>query len=326
MPSMRNLAACLRPWAEVTSAQLAGLRGVLTDIDDTLTRDGAIEPAALVALHDLAAAGLPVIAITGRPSGWSEAFALQWPVAAIVAENGAVMLRRAGVLGASLTAPLGAAGEAALQRDFIDDAVVRAANAKRLQACAADVLAHVPGATLARDSAGRLTDIAVDHSEFVTLAPEGIAQVVALMQRHGLTATVSSIHINGWIGAHNKFSGAQWAVQRALGLAFRADHWLFVGDSTNDQVMFERLPMSVGVANIARFVHQLAHAPAFVTQAERGQGFAEVAAAVLTARRHDSLPLAGGARGHDSLPLAGGAHWYDSLPQAGGGQGRGSNA
>ena len=72
----------------------AGVHGVLTDIDDTLTTDGAITPDALSALHRLREAGLPVFAITGRPSGWSEAFALSWPVDAIVAENGAVALSR----------------------------------------------------------------------------------------------------------------------------------------------------------------------------------------------------------------------------------------
>ena len=71
------------------------LRGVLTDIDDTLTTEGAITQDALDALAALRAAGLRVIAITGRPAGWSESFAATWPVDAIVAENGAVALLRA---------------------------------------------------------------------------------------------------------------------------------------------------------------------------------------------------------------------------------------
>ena len=248
------------PWDRATAADLAGVRGVLTDIDDTLTRDGAIEPAALEALHRLAAAGRPCIAITGRPAGWSEPFALDWPVAAIVAENGSVMLRGEG---------------GRLRHDFSQDADTRAANARRLQACAADVLARVPGATLAQDSAGRLTDIAVDHSEFAHLDPAQIDAVVAVMRAHGLTATVSSIHVNGWIGGHSKWTAARWAVEAVLGCAFVPGEWLYVGDSTNDQLMFQHLPRSVGVANVARFWPQLAHRPRWVTRAERGQGFAE---------------------------------------------------
>lgn len=259
----------MQPWSDCPVPVLAALQGVLTDIDDTLTRGGAIEPAALAALQHLHQAGVPVIAITGRPAGWSEPYALAWPVAAIVAENGAVMLRREG---------------GALRHDFVQDSATRAHNLARLQACAQDVLRRVSGSTLATDSAGRLTDIAVDHSEFAQLSSGQIAQVLAVMREHGLTATVSSIHINGWIGEHSKWTAAAWAVATVLGRPFDPSAWLYVGDSTNDQLMFQRMPLSVGVANIARFVPQLQHLPAWVTQAERGLGFAEVAERLLQAK------------------------------------------
>jgi len=281
LPTDRVLPAAaagrLRPLAEAPDSLLAGVQGVLTDIDDTLTRDGAIEPAALAALHALQRAGLTVIAVTGRPAGWSEPFALAWPVAAIVAENGGVMLRR------EVTAD----GTARLRRDFTTDEATRQAHFARLQACARAVLAEVPGATLAEDSPGRLTDIAIDHSEFHHLDAAQIAQVVAVMRRHGLTATVSSIHVNGWIGDHSKWTAAQWAVPVATGRGFGPAEWplwLYVGDSTNDQLMFERLPLTVGVANIARFVPSLTAWPAWVTTAERGQGFAEAAGMLLRQR------------------------------------------
>ena len=48
--------------------------------------------------------------------------------------------------------------------------------------------------------------------------------------------------------------------------------------------MFEHFDNSVGVANIARFVPQLAHLPRYVTHGERGAGFAELARAILAAR------------------------------------------
>jgi HAD superfamily hydrolase (TIGR01484 family) len=258
------------PWSEVPRSRLATLRGVLTDIDDTLTRDGAIEPSALGALRTLADAGIPVIAITGRPAGWSEPFALSWPVMAIVAENGGVMLRRA--------------ADGSLRHDFAQESSERAANFERLQACAAAVLRAVPGTTLARDSAGRLTDMAIDHSEFAHLSAEQIGAAMNVMRAHRLTATVSSIHVNGWIGTHSKWTAAEWAVEALTSQAFSPDDWLYVGDSTNDQLMFERMPLSVGVANIARFWGELRTRPAYVTAGERGDGFAEVAAAIRNAR------------------------------------------
>ncbi len=275
-----DLATPSRPLAAWSAAARAGLRGLMTDIDDTLTRDGAIEPAALEALHALAAAGLPVVAITGRPAGWSEPFAMAWPVAAIVAENGAVALMNRG---------------GRLERAFVQDAATRAHHARRLAEVLARIEREVPGARRAQDSAGRLTDIAIDHSEFTQLPPAAIDAVVALMRAEGLTATVSSIHVNGWFGTHDKFSGACWMVRTLFGrdLLSELDHWAYVGDSTNDQAMFQRFAHSVGVANLVRFAAQLQHWPAFLTERERGEGFAEVAQAVLAVRA--AVPGPGGA-------------------------------
>ena len=259
-----------RAWKDVPPSALASVRGVLTDIDDTLTRDGAIEPAALAALHQLRDADLPVIAITGRPLAWSLPFAQAWPVAAIVAENGSVALIREG---------------AALRTEFAQDEATRERNARRLHEVAAQVLREVPGTTLAQDSAGRVTDIAVDHSEFVQLDRAAIDRVVALMQREGMNATVSSIHINGWYGEHTKLSGARWMLERLYGrdLDAELERWVYVGDSTNDQAMFGHFPLSVGVANLRHFADQLHPWPAYLTEGERGQGFAEVANRLLAA-------------------------------------------
>jgi 3-deoxy-D-manno-octulosonate 8-phosphate phosphatase KdsC-like HAD superfamily phosphatase len=58
--------------------------------------------------------------------------------------------------------------------------------------------------------------------------------------------------------------------------------WVYVGDSTNDQVMFEHFACSVGVANIRRFEDQLTHRPRYITPSERGAGFAELTRHLLT--------------------------------------------
>ncbi len=258
--------------------------GVLTDIDDTLTTDGAITLDALAALADLKAAGLHVIAITGRPVGWSEPFAASWPVDSIVAENGAVALLPQDTRKISLERP--PIKREQLSKIYQQDAAARAANYARMQQVLADIEARVPGARRATDSAGRETDIAIDHSEFTQLPQAAIDACVAIMRAAGMMATVSSIHINGWYGAHNKLEGARWIVRELLGRDLDAElsHWVYVGDSTNDQLMFEHFENSVGVANIARFVPQLTHLPRYVTQGERGAGFAELARAILAAR------------------------------------------
>jgi HAD superfamily hydrolase (TIGR01484 family) len=238
--------------------------GIFTDIDDTLTTEGAITPDALQALADLKAAGLHVVPITGRPVGWSEPFAQSWPVDAIVAENGAVGLQH--------TASQG------LRKHYQQDTATRSINFTRMQQVLAQIERTVPGAARSQDSAGRETDIAIDHSEFTQLPQTAIDDVVRLMQAEGMTATVSSIHINGWFGQHSKLSGARWIVRELWGRKLDAeiDRWVYVGDSTNDQVMFAHFAHSIGVANIRRFEAQLSHPPRYITPAERGAGFAQV--------------------------------------------------
>ena len=257
------------------------ITGILTDIDDTLTTEGAITPDALAALSALTTAGLEVIAITGRPVGWSEPFARDWPVDAIVAENGAVAL-------VASKKCLSRTSGAYMQPSKIYqvDALVRAGNRARLQAVLARIERELPGVHRATDSPGRETDIAIDHSEFAHLSAAHIADVVRTMRSEGMNATVSSIHINGWLGNHNKLQGARWIVRELFGrdLDAEVDRWLYVGDSTNDQLMFEAFGNSIGVANVRRFEAQLSHLPRYITRGERGAGFAEVAAAVLAAR------------------------------------------
>jgi len=284
----------MTPLTQLPAGAWRGVAGVFTDIDDTLTTSGAITLDALRALSALEAAGLPVIAVTGRPVGWSEPFALGWPVRAIVAENGAVLLTRTAA-GASPGQPgaveekgvrPASGGRNQLQKTYQQDAETRRRNFGRLQDAAARVLREVRGATLARDSAGRETDIAIDHSEFMRLSERRIGEVVRILREEGLHATVSSIHVNGWIGEHDKWQGACWAARELLGIDLPAEaaRWVYVGDSTNDQKMFQHFPQSVGVANIERFVPQLEHLPRWVTAGARGAGFAEVAARLLADR------------------------------------------
>ncbi len=250
----------------------ADLLGLFTDIDDTLTTEGEVTPDALQAMAELRAAGLRLVAITGRPVGWSEPFAAVWPTDAIVAENGAVALLRD--------------ADGRIEKRYQQDAATRARNFERMQAVLARIEREIPGARRATDSAGRECDIAVDHSEFTRLDDATIARVAALMREEGMHATVSSIHINGWYGEHNKLEGARWIVRELWGrrLDDELPRWAYVGDSTNDALMFQHFDHSIGVANVRRFEAALSHLPRYVAPSERGAGFAEVARAVLAAR------------------------------------------
>jgi len=275
-PLGRPAGRSMRPLSQWPAAARRALVGVFTDIDDTLTTDGAITPDALQAMSLIGSAGLHMVAITGRPVGWSEPFAAAWPVDAIVAENGAVAL---------LPAPGGG-----LLKRYQQDAATRERNFARMQAVLDRIEREIPGARRSTDSPGRECDIAIDHSEFAHLDDAQIAAVVALMRAEGMHATVSSIHVNGWYGEHNKLAGARWIVRELWGRELRDEmqRWAYVGDSTNDALMFEHFDNSVGVANIRRFEAALTHLPHYVAQAERGAGFAEMARMLLGARHRPS--------------------------------------
>jgi hydroxymethylpyrimidine pyrophosphatase-like HAD family hydrolase len=221
-----------------------------------------------------------VIAVTGRPVGWSlrclggpgAQNQAPWPLRGVVAENGAVALSR------------GPDGQ--VLRLYRADSATRQAHWQRLQAALRAVEQALPQARRAQDSEGRETDIAIDHSEFHHLSAAQIEQVVELLRGHGLRVSVSSIHINAWLGDHDKWVGACWAVQQWLGQQLPAQlaQWVYIGDSSNDEVMFEHMQHSVGVANIARFLERLQHAPGYLCEQARGAGFAELANALLRAR------------------------------------------
>jgi HAD superfamily hydrolase (TIGR01484 family) len=262
--------------------------GVFTDIDDTLTTHGEISADALQALTDLKAAGLHIIPITGRPVGWGESFAKTWPVDALVAENGGVAWlaekdsknsKKIGIQPAYLLPK-------ALSKIYQNTALIRSENSERMAQIAALVTSQIAGVDVSKDSTGRETDLAFDYNEFANLSPETVQQVVDLLEAQGMETSVSSIHIHGCFGHFDKWSGAEWIVRELFQreLANELDKWVFVGDSGNDQAMFQHFTHSVGVANIRRFEAQLTHLPRYITSSERGAGFAEVAQALLSDR------------------------------------------
>ncbi len=83
----------LLPETAWPAAMLAGLCGVLCDIDGTITTGGRMTAAAYGALEQLQEAGLVVVPVTGRPAGWCDLVARFWPVSAVVGESGAFYFR-----------------------------------------------------------------------------------------------------------------------------------------------------------------------------------------------------------------------------------------
>jgi HAD superfamily hydrolase (TIGR01484 family) len=247
------------------------IRGVLTDIDDTLSTRGRISAVAYAAMERLRDAGRLVIPITGRPAGWCDHIARMWPVDAIVGENGAFYMRHDDA-------------SRKLVRRFAQAEATRSANRARLAAIGERIVGAVPGSALASDQRYRESDLAIDYCEDVApLSRADVDRIVALMEAEGMTAKVSSIHVNGWFGGFDKLSMTKIALSEIFGIDLDAERgrFVFAGDSPNDAPMFAYFPNAVGVANVRVFADRIVTLPTYVTRSQAGEGFAELAAFLL---------------------------------------------
>lgn len=250
------------------------MRAILTDIDDTLTLHGRLPATAYKALEDLRRSGLKVIPITGRPAGWCDHIARMWPVDGIVGENGAFYFRYDDT-------------SRKMQRVYGQPADERRANNARLEKLGARILEEFPGTAIASDQAYREIDIAIDFCEDVPALPLATAERIRqAFEAEGAVAKVSSIHVNAWFGHHDKLTMTKRMLEECFGIdtGREKQHIVYAGDSPNDAPMFAFFPNSVGVANVMPYKEIMAHLPRYVTRAEGGEGFAELAKALLEAR------------------------------------------
>ncbi len=249
----------------------AGIRGLFFDIDDTLTTEGRLTAQAYSALERWKAAGKIAVPITGRPAGWCDHIARMWPVDAVIGENGAFYF---------YYDPVGRK----LKKHFLYDEPTRIANRARMAAVRDHILASVPGCALASDQLYREADLAIDFCEDLpALGLAGAERIAALMREAGMTAKISSIHVNGWFGDYDKLGMTLTFARERLGIELdpSGEGFAFAGDSPNDAPMFGFFRNSVGVANVRRYEALLAAKPAFITRGEAGTGFAELVTRLL---------------------------------------------
>ena len=265
----------MKPIIEMTQSQARGIRFILMDIDDTLTNGGKLLPPAYGALWKLKEAGLTVIPVTGRPAGWCDLIAREWPADGVVGENGALAFweeTRAGKL------PV-------LKQDFFPGAVRN--DHPALRNIRDRALREVPGLRVAKDQFSRMFDLALDFAEEdPVLSLEDAARVKHIAESEGATAKVSSIHVNVWMGTYDKLSMARRFLKNRFGWdqETELDQVVFCGDSPNDEPMFKHFPLACGVANVERYRNLMNSLPAFVASRECGDGFAEIASVILEKR------------------------------------------
>jgi hydroxymethylpyrimidine pyrophosphatase-like HAD family hydrolase len=163
----------------------------------------------------------------------------------------------------------------------------RRRNREKLEALRAHILEQVPGTGVPSDQPYRQTDLAIDFAEDVDRLDEAaIDDIVALFEAAGARAKVSSIHVNGWFGDFDKRSTSRLLLAEQFDIDSERENTAvaYIGDSPNDEPMFEAFQMSVGVANVADFLDRIEQPPAWVNEARGGAGFVELAEALLLTR------------------------------------------
>jgi HAD superfamily hydrolase (TIGR01484 family) len=268
----------MKPVAEMTPGEAAGVKYILMDIDDTLTREGKLLASAYEALWKLREAGLKVSPVTGRPAGWCDLLAREWPADGVVGENGAL---------AFWEEPQPAAGRLpVLRADYHPKAVKN--DHPILERVKERAFSEFPHLRMAKDQFARLFDIALDFAEEDPVLPLSAAERVrAIAAGEGAMAKVSSIHVNVWMGKYDKLSMTERFLSRRFGWkSGEGDREvLFVGDSPNDEPMFARFPLACGVANVRRYGELIKRLPAYAASKECGDGFAEIAGTILAKRK-----------------------------------------
>jgi HAD superfamily hydrolase (TIGR01484 family) len=264
----------MRPLYDFPAAARARVRGVLLDLDDTLTTNGRLTSDAYLALERLHDADLVTVLVTGRPAGWCDHIARMWPVRAVVGEGGSLCFWRD-------------PHTHRMRQMYRDPPEVRRANRTALVDIANRIIAEVPGCAISSDQPYRECDLAIDWAEDVARLPMAkVDRILAIMRESGLTAMASAGHVNGWFGNYDKLGMTRRFFDEVLGIDLDAQREFFVylGDSPNDCPMFHYFPHSIGVANVMDVKDRLVHPPTYITARRSGDGFCEAVGTLFAVR------------------------------------------
>jgi len=259
------------PIATLSAVDARMIAAVAFDVDDTVTRDGRLERVAFDALWSLHDAGLLLIAATGRPLGFCDVIARQWPVHAAVGENGAGFIWRDLATGHA-------------QQAYAQDDATRASAAQLLARIRERVSRELPELHVTDDQRARRVDLAYDIGEHARVPASQIAALVALIEAEGARAIVSSVHAHAFLGSYDKATGIRAALAAVSARAIDDAAVLFIGDSGNDAAAFEAFAQSAAPSNVRPFLAALPRAPRFIAEGDRGAGFAEIVRTLLQRR------------------------------------------
>jgi HAD superfamily hydrolase (TIGR01484 family) len=230
------------------------VRLIATDMDGTLTRGDRFSSQLLVDLEALQAAGLPVIVTTGRSAGWVSGLLHYLPIAGAIAENGGIFYSGSDRDGAGEVLNV-------LPEDHRD----------RLQATFTKLCARFPQLQESSDNRFRLTDWTFDVAGLDALA---LAEIERICHGDGYSFTYSTVQCHIKPRSQDKAQGLHQVLRQYFPLIL-PESVVTIGDSPNDESLFT-FELSIGVANLGRYVDELEHLPKYWASQEAGEGFSEL--------------------------------------------------
>ncbi len=253
--------------------ELKEIKIIFFDIDDTFSSHGQISAEAYNALWLLKKSGLILVPVTGRPAGWCDMIARMWPVTAVVGENGAFyMMMKKGKL----------------EKKYLEPAATRLQNQKKLLKLRQALQKKYKNLSFASDQLYREFDLAIDYCEDVKPWKEAeVAKLIEFCRDKGAIAKLSSIHVNTWFGQYDKLTCVKKFISEELKITEKSalTKSVYLGDSPNDEPFFKAFPLTIGVANVRKFLKNMTHPPLYITKAEAGLGYTEFAKRLLAARQ-----------------------------------------
>ncbi len=229
---------------------------IISDVDDTITKNGKLYPAALQSLWKLKRMGKMIVLVTGGSAGWSDVYIRQWPVDAVIAESGALILAH------------GKGGGIVYKFNPMIDPMF----AKKKE----NLMKLTAGLQLSSDQYARMYDIAYDKKH---LNDQEIKTLKGMVQAAGGHWSESSIHINVSFGSFSKRSALLLFMDALFDIKAERikEHGVYLGDSLNDEELFSFMPLSVGMHSVEDMRSSFRFLPKYITEGYGGDGFTEFA-------------------------------------------------
>ncbi len=244
------------PFAGFSEEERSNVEIVISDVDDTITKNGKLYPNALQSLWKLKRMGKMIVLLTGGSAGWADVYIRQWPVDAVIAEGGAVILAH------------GKAGNIVYKFNPMIDPMFPKKKESLMKLTA--------GLQLSSDQFARLYDIAYDKKQ---LTPEEAKTLKGMVQAAGGHWSESSIHINVSFGSFSKRSALLFFLDALFDISAERvkEKGIYLGDSLNDEELFAFMPLSVGMRSVEDNRSSFQFLPKYITSGYGGDGFSEVA-------------------------------------------------